>query len=51
MVADKADGRDDNLLIALRGQVADRLTDIGFEPGVARPAAAALISERPARVV
>ena len=50
MVADKADGRDDNSLIAVRGQVTDRLPDIRFEPGIARPAAAALISEGPARV-
>ena len=47
MVADKADGRDDDSLIAVRGQVTDRLPDIRFEPGIARAAAAALISERP----
>ena len=51
MVANKADGRDDNSLIAVGGQVAYRLTDFRFEPGIARPAAAALIGERPARVV
>ena len=34
-----------------RGQFADRLADIGFEPGIAGLAAAALISERPVRVV
>ena len=51
MVADKADGRDDNSFIAVCGQVTDRLPDIRFEPGIARPAAVALISERPTRVV
>src|SRR5262245_62219566 len=50
MIADKADRRDDDLSAAAGGTVANRLSDIGLEPRIPRPAAAALISDRPTRL-
>jgi len=51
VVADEADGRDDDLFVAIRGMVPNGLANLRLEPRICRSAAAALIGERPARML
>src|SRR5262245_8445157 len=47
VIADKADGRNHDLLASLIGKLSKSLADVRFKPGLRRLSAAALVSQRP----
>ena len=45
MIANKADGRDDDFFAACGGQLSNGIADVGFEPRIGGLATAALIGD------